>query len=164
MAEPKQPLGATPATRALNALNLPFQTLSYDYDPEADAIGLAAAEALGLEAGMVFKTLVCITGDGRNLMAVIPSDRRLDVKAVARACGAKTADLAPPALAERLTGYVIGGISPLGGRKRLPVWLAADAEAMAEIVINGGRRGLQIKIAPKDLLQATNGRLAPICI
>jgi Cys-tRNA(Pro)/Cys-tRNA(Cys) deacylase len=86
------------------------------------------------------------------------------VKAVARACGAKTADLAPPALAERLTGYVIGGISPLGGRKRLAVFLAEEAESLPEIVINGGRRGLQIKIAPTDLLRATDGRLAPICV
>ncbi len=156
--------GATPATRALTAAKIPFRLLSYDYDPDADAIGLAAAQALGLTPDLVLKTLVCALSNGQWAFGVIESDARLDLKAFARALGVKSAEMAQPAQAERLTGYVIGGISPLGGRRKLPVIISQSAADKPEILVNGGRRGLQIALSPAALIRATGGTFHQICV
>jgi Cys-tRNA(Pro)/Cys-tRNA(Cys) deacylase len=152
----------TPAVRAVEQAAVGFELLEYEYDPSADAIGLAAAEALGRPPSTVFKTLV-VELDGKELAcAVIPSDARLNLKAIAAASGAKKADMADPRKAERSTGYVVGGISPLGQRKRLRTFLDASAAALDQIVVNGGRRGLQIALRPADLAAATGAKVVAL--
>ncbi|TCZ66544.1 Cys-tRNA(Pro) deacylase [Roseicella aquatilis] len=152
----------TPAVRAAEAAKLRFRLLEYAYDPEADAIGLQAAEAMGIEPARVFKTLVCVLDGGEMVCAAIPSDARLSLKALAAAAGAKRAEMSDPARAERATGYVVGGISPLGQKRRLRCFLDESAGAHAEIVVNGGRRGLQIALAPADLVRALGAVVLPL--
>ena len=144
----------TPAVRAAEAAGIRFRLIEYEYEPSADAIGLQAAEAMGVPAQRVFKTLVCMLDGGELVCAAIPSNARLSLKALAAAAGAKRADMADPARAERATGFVVGGISPFGQRKRLRCFLDASATEHDEIVVNGGRRGLQIALAPADMVAA----------
>lgn len=154
----------TPAIHALAAQGVRHRLLEYDYDASADAIGIAAAQALGLDPALVFKTLVC-QADGpsqRLIVAVIPVAARLNLKALAQAAGVKKVELAPPALAERSSGYVVGGISPLGQRRPLPTFLDQSAGTLPEIVVNGGRRGLQFVLAPDDLLRAIPAQWAAL--
>jgi Cys-tRNA(Pro)/Cys-tRNA(Cys) deacylase len=152
----------TPAVRAAQAASLRFQILEYDYDPSAEAVGLQAAETLSIEPARVFKTLVVALDTGELVCAAIPSDSRLSLKAIAAAAGAKRAEMAEPAKAERATGYVVGGISPFGQRKRLRVFLDASAAGHAEILVNGGRRGLQLALAPADLAAALGATICPL--
>lgn len=152
----------TPAVRAAEAAGLGFRLLEYDYDPNAEAIGLAAAAALGLPPGVVFKTLIAALDGGEMVSVVIPSDARLSLKALAAAAGARRAEMADPAKAERATGYVVGGISPLGQKRRLRCFIDASAEALPEIVVNGGRRGLQIAAEPHALARALGARFCPL--
>jgi Cys-tRNA(Pro)/Cys-tRNA(Cys) deacylase len=152
----------TPAVRALEQAALAFQLMEYDYDPAAAEIGIQAAEALGLSPSTVFKTLIVALDSGELVCAIIPSDSRLNLKAIAAAAGGKKAELADPAKAERATGYVVGGISPLGQRKRLRAFLDAGALSLDEIVVNGGRRGLQIALKPEDLIRATSAAVLPL--
>ncbi|WP_044563284.1 Cys-tRNA(Pro) deacylase [Azospirillum sp. B4] len=154
----------TPAVRAVEAAGVAYRLLEYDYDPNAAAIGLAAAEALGLDPALVYKTLICQLegGPGGLACAIIPAGARLDLKALAAAAKAKKSDLAPQAVAERSSGYVVGGISPLGQRRALPTFLDQSAEVLAEIIVNGGRRGLQLALAPADLVRASGARWAAI--
>ncbi|WP_448203544.1 Cys-tRNA(Pro) deacylase [Azospirillum sp. sgz302134] len=158
----------TPAVNAAKAAGIAFRLLEYDYDPAADAIGLHAAAALGLDPAMVYKTLIVQLEPPRNHGAlacvVIPVAAKLDLKALAAAARAKKADMADPALAERTTGFLVGGISPLGQRKALPTFIDASAEALPEMVVNGGRRGLQIVLAPGDLARVTKAAVKPIVV
>ncbi len=134
----------------------------YDHDPNSElSYGLEAAAAIGIDPAQVFKTL-CIYADGALAMGVVPVDHQLDLKAIAHALGAKKAQMAPPADAERATGYVVGGISPLGGRKRLPLVLDESALSFEAIYVSGGRRGFDIGMAPADLVAVTHGSIAPI--
>lgn len=155
---------ATPAVNALKSAGVAHRLLEYDYDPDADAIGMAAAAALGVDPAMLFKTLVSDVEGVGLVCAVIPSPARLDLKALASAAGGKRAALADPKVAERVSGYVIGGISPLGMRKRLPTLIDASAENLIEMIMNGGRRGLQIAVAPADVARVIGAKLAPITI
>jgi Cys-tRNA(Pro)/Cys-tRNA(Cys) deacylase len=123
---------------------------------------LQAAEALGVEPARVFKTLVVALDTGELVCAAIPSDARLSLKAIASAAGAKRAELAAPEKAERATGYVVGGISPFGQRRRLRLFVDASALAHPEIVVNGGRRGLQLILAPSDLIAALEAKVGPL--
>jgi Cys-tRNA(Pro)/Cys-tRNA(Cys) deacylase len=152
----------TPAVRAAEAAGIRFRLLEYDYDPDAEAVGLQAATAMGIEPARVFKTLVCLLDGGEMVCAAIPSDARLSLKALAAAAGVKRADMADPARAERATGYVVGGISPFGQRKRLRCFVDASAAQHAEVVVNGGRRGLQIALAPDDLATAMEAVVCPL--
>jgi Cys-tRNA(Pro)/Cys-tRNA(Cys) deacylase len=152
----------TPAVRAAEAAGIRFHLLEYDYDPNAEAVGLQAAEALGLPAERVFKTLVCVLDSGEMVCTAIPSDARLSLKALATAAGAKRAEMSDPAKAERITGYVVGGISPFGQKKRLRCFLDASVTRHDEIVVNGGRRGLQIALAPADLAAALEAVICPL--
>lgn len=154
----------TPAVNAAKAAGLSFRLLEYDYDPSAGAIGLHAAAALGLDPAVVYKTLIVQLEPKALACAVIPVAAKLDLKAIAAAASAKKADMADVALAERTTGYTVGGISPLGQRKALPTFIDASAEALPEMVVNGGRRGLQIALAPADLARATKAALRPIAV
>jgi Cys-tRNA(Pro)/Cys-tRNA(Cys) deacylase len=142
----------TPAIAVLEREGIPYRLLEYELDLRAESYGLEAAEKLGLPTERVFKTLV-VTADGGHVLAVLPVDARLDPKAVG-----KRAHLADTADAERITGYVKGGTSVLGGRKRLPVLLDESALAHEAIVLNAGRRALQMELDPADLLRVTGGR------
>jgi len=156
--------GGTPALDALAAAGVPHAVRPYDHDAATSAevgYGEEAARALGADPAQVFKTLVATAGDG-HVLAVVPVAARLDLKALARAAGAKRAAMAERADAERLTGSVIGGISPLGGRTRLPVILDLSALGRPAILVSAGRRGLDVELAPQDLLRVTGGTAAPI--
>ncbi|MET8895457.1 Cys-tRNA(Pro) deacylase [Streptomyces albogriseolus] len=157
----KQQSNGTPATVALTAAGVPFTVHSYDHDPSHPSYGEEAAEAMGVSPDRVFKTLVADV-DGALTVAVVPVAGQLDLKALASAAGGKRASMADPALAERTTGYVRGGISPLGQRKKLPTVLDASATRHETICVSAGRRGLEVEVAPTDLAQLTSAVLAPI--
>ena len=154
-------MSATPATHALKALSTPFTLHPYDYDPRADAVGLAAAQALNLEPALTLKTLM-VEVDGKPACCVIPSDRQLSMKKVAAAFGAKSATMMPPANAEKLTGYKVGGISPFGPRRPTPTAIEATATTAPKVWINAGQRGLLLGIAPADALKAIPAIAAPL--
>jgi Cys-tRNA(Pro)/Cys-tRNA(Cys) deacylase len=151
----------TPATVLLARLGLAHTVHGYEHDPRSSSYGLEAAEALGVPAGQVFKTLIAEV-DGALTVAVVPVDRQLDLKALAAAAGGKRAKMAEVSAAERATGYVAGGISPLGQRQRLPVIIDATAAQFATVFCSAGRRGLEIEVAPADLTAAAGARVAAI--
>ncbi len=152
----------TPAVTVLDRAGVPYQLLSYAHDPAAKAYGTEAVEALGLEPHSVFKTLIAVVDGMNHVVGVVPVNGRLDLKALARAAGAKKAAMADHHDAERLTGYVVGGISPLGQRKRLATFIDESAQEQAVIRVSGGRRGLEIELSPDDLVTTTKGHFAPI--
>ena len=133
----------------------------YSYDPNADRIGMAAAEALGLDPKLTLKCLM-VEVDGRPACCVVPSDGQLSMKRVAAAFGGKSAAMMPPAKAEKLTGYHVGGISPFGQKRLVPTAIEATACAAAKVWINAGARGLLLGIAPADALRATGGKAAAL--
>ncbi|MDT6985579.1 Cys-tRNA(Pro) deacylase [Streptomyces lusitanus] len=157
----KQQSNGTPATVALTAAGVPFTVHSYEHDPSHPSYGEEAAEAMGVSPDRVFKTLVADV-DGALTVAVVPVAGQLDLKALASAAGGKRAAMADPALAERTTGYVRGGISPLGQRKKLPTVLDESATRHATICVSAGRRGLEVELAPTDLAALTSATVAPI--
>ncbi|MFJ9341030.1 Cys-tRNA(Pro) deacylase [Streptomyces sp. NPDC101733] len=162
MAKKKQQQSAgTPAIVALTAAGVPFTTHAYEHDPAHPSYGEEAAEAMGVSPERVFKTLVAEV-DGALAVAVVPVSGSLDLKALATALGAKRATMADPALAERTTGYVLGGISPLGQRKRLRTVLDASAAAHPTLCVSAGRRGLEVELTPTALATLTAATLAPI--
>ena len=152
----------TPATVALEKAGAAFRLHEYDYDPNAPRIGMQAAEALGVSPSRLLKTLMAKAG-GAVVCVLLASDREVSLKKLATAAGTKDAAMLPAAEAERITGYHVGGISPLGQRKRAKVFIEAVALQYPTIIFNGGRRGLQIEIAPHDfvrLVDATPADLA----
>ncbi|MFT4013212.1 MAG: aminoacyl-tRNA deacylase [Paracoccus sp. (in: a-proteobacteria)] len=153
---------ATPATHALTRAAIAFQVLEYAYAPGQDRVGLQAAEAIGMPPGQVLKTLM-VEVDGKPACAAIPSDRTLSMKRVAAAFGGKAARMMPPDKAERLTGYHTGGISPFGQKRRVPTAFQADALTAPLIVLNGGRRGLMLRLAPADAVEAAGAIRAMLC-
>ena len=151
----------TTATLALERAGISFTVHEYTHDPRAGSYGREASQALGVPAERVFKTLVAEV-DGRLVVGVVPVDGQLDLKALAVAAGGKKAAMAQPAAAERATGYVTGGISPVGQRKRLPVVLDASAMDFATVFCSAGRRGLEIELTPADLARTTDAVVASI--
>jgi Cys-tRNA(Pro)/Cys-tRNA(Cys) deacylase len=160
VAKRKQAQG-TPATVALTKAKVEFTTHTYDHDPAAKSYGLEAAEALGLAPEQVFKTLL-VEIDGKLTVGVVPVGKQLDLKAIAAAAGGKKAVMADPAAAERTTGYVVGGISPIGQKRALPTVVDATATDHDTVYVSGGRRGLDIGLSPADLITVTKARTAPI--
>ncbi|MEO5852484.1 MAG: Cys-tRNA(Pro) deacylase [Nocardioides sp.] len=154
-------VGGTPATMALSRAGIMFTLHPYDHDPRAASYGLEAATALGLEPAMVFKTLMA-TVDGALVVGVVPVTGQLDLKALARALGGARAAMADLAAAERATGYVAGGISPIGQRRAHSTVLDTSALDHTEIFVSAGRRGLDLGIAPDDLVRVTSAVIAPI--
>lgn len=151
----------TPATTALDRAGVPYAVRSYEHRAGAPSYGLEAAEALGVEPARVFKTL--LVSGGRGLaVGIVPVDRSLDLKAVAAALGEKKVAMADPSVAERTTGYVVGGISPIGQKRLLPTVLDETATGFDTILVSGGRRGLDVELSPADLLAITRGTSAPI--
>jgi Cys-tRNA(Pro)/Cys-tRNA(Cys) deacylase len=152
----------TPAIAVAKASKVSHEVVEYAHDPRAASYGREAAEAMGVPAASVFKTLVAETEEGRLVVACVPVDCQLDLKALAAAVGAKRCALADAAAAERATGYVVGGISPLGQRKRLPTVVDASALELDRIHVSAGRRGLEIRLAPAGLLRLTGATTAAI--
>lgn len=161
MAKRKGRSHATPATAAAARAGAGFTLHSYPHDPAAPSYGEEAAHALGADPSRVYKTLVAVV-DGALTVAVLPVSCSLDLKALATAAGGKRAAMADPAAAERGTGYVRGGISPLGQRRRLPTVLDASVHEHGSVYVSAGRRGLEIELAPADLLALTGAVTAPI--
>ena len=143
----------TRATQALTQAGVAFTVHVYDYDPGAERVGLQAAEALGEPPQRVLKTLIAQV-DGKPVCVVVPSDREVSMKKLASAFHGKSANMMKPADAERLTGYHVGGISPFGQKKTVPTAIEEAALAEPLVYINGGQRGLQVRLDPKDALKA----------
>ena len=156
-----RPGPGTPATVALREAGVAFEAHAYEHDPSAPSYGLEAAEALGVEPDRVFKTLLAETDEGL-VVGVVPVTGTLDLKALAAAVGARRAAMADPAVAERRTGYVVGGISPIGQKIRHVTVVDETAQLFDTVFVSGGRRGLDVELSPGDLLTATGGRFAPI--
>jgi len=161
MAKKVRGSAGTPATVALTAAGVPFAVRAYEHDPRATSYGLEAAEALGADPARVFKTLLASL-DGSLVVAIVPVAGQLDLKALARALGGSKAVMADVAAAERATGYVAGGISPVGQKRRHPTVLDASALDHDTILVSGGRRGLDIELAPSDLVAVTGAVTATI--
>ena len=157
----KQGAGGTPATVALTRAGVAFTEHVYTHDPAATSYGTEAADALGLEPGRVLKTLFASV-DGRLVVGIVPVAGQLDLKALAAAVGGKKAAMADPADAERATGYVVGGISPVGQKRPHPTVLDESAMAFDEVYVSGGRRGLDLGLAPADLVRVTGATVAAI--
>lgn len=157
--------GKTPATAALDSASVPYRVHTYEHDPAAVRGGLGygeeAANALGVDAARVFKTLVTSV-DGALVVAIVRVLARVDLKAMAAAAGGKRAEMADPAAAQRVTGYAVGGISPLGQRRRLPTVIDSSVLDHETVYVSGGRRGLDIELAPSDLVRLTDARTARI--
>lgn len=151
----------TPATALLARLGIRYAVHLYEHDPRQGSYGLEASEALGVPPERVFKTLVADV-DGAATVGVVPVTSQLDLKRLAAASGGKRAVMAEVSAAERATGYVAGGISPLGQRRRLPVVIDSTALGFETIFCSGGRRGLEIELAPGDLVRAANASVASI--
>ena len=151
----------TPATLALTRAGVPFAPRSYTHDPAETDFGAEAARALDIAAERVFKTLL-VEVDRRLTVAVVPVSGKLDLKAIAAACGGKRAVMADPALAERKTGYVVGGISPLGQRTKLRTVIDESARAHDTVLVSGGKRGFDIELAPADLAKVCGASWAVI--
>jgi Cys-tRNA(Pro)/Cys-tRNA(Cys) deacylase len=151
----------TPATALLTKLGIKHAVHVYEHDPRRASYGLEASDALGIPPERVFKTLVAEV-DGTLTVGVVPVTGQLDLKALAAAAGGRKARMAAPEAAERATGYVVGGISPLGQRKRMPVVIDSAALGFATVFCSGGRRGLEIELAPGDLVRAADALVADI--
>lgn len=151
----------TRATQALAKAGVAFTVHAYDYDPDAESIGLAAAEALGESPARVLKTLMAKV-DGKPVCVIVPSDREVAMKKLAAAAGGKAAEMMKPHDAERLSGYKVGGISPFGQTRKVPTFIEETALAQALVYVNGGQRGLQVRLAPGDALRALEARAAAL--
>ncbi|NOH81999.1 Cys-tRNA(Pro) deacylase [Vibrio sp. RE86] len=156
----------TPAINLAKKKKVLHTIHQYEHDPRAASYGLEAVEALGQNPNQVFKTLLfCLNGEPKNLaVAVIPVDQKLNLKQAAKVAKAKKADMADPEIAQKTTGYVVGGISPLGQKKALPTFIHQSATEQETICVSAGKRGLEIELAPKDLASLTRGQFAELCL
>ncbi|WP_210437992.1 Cys-tRNA(Pro) deacylase [Nocardioides xinjiangensis] len=161
MAKKARAAGGTPATVALTKADVPFEVRPYAHDPRAESYGAEAAQALGVDPARVFKTLL-VSLDGSLVVGVVPVSGQLDLKALARALGGSKAVMADVAAAERATGYVAGGISPVGQKRPHPTVVDASALEHRTILVSGGRRGLDLELAPQDLVAVTGAVTATI--
>lgn len=152
----------TPAVRALEAAGIQHRVVEYHHDPDATSFGTEAVDAIGVPAEQVFKTLLARLADGEHVVAVVPVSGNLDLKALARAAGAKKAEMATPADAERITGYVVGGISPFGQRKPLRTFVDETAQIIDDIHASGGRRGLEVVVDAEAFITLLQANFAPI--
>jgi Cys-tRNA(Pro)/Cys-tRNA(Cys) deacylase len=153
--------GRDPRGEALEAAGVPFTMHEYEHDPSVRGFGAEAARVLGLDPDHVFKTLV-VTADGEPAVAIVPVSRQLSLKAIGAALVRKRVEMCDPAVAQRVTGYVLGGISPFGQRKLLPTVIDETCELYDTIYVSGGRRGLDLGVAPADLLRVLSATTAAI--
>ncbi len=154
--------GGTPALVVLDAAAVPYRLHEFEADPTKRGFGQAAAMALGVELDRVFKTLIATIDDHDHVVAIVPVNGQLSLKELAAAVSGKRAEMCPPETAERLTGYVVGGISPFGQKRALPVVIDETCVLFDSIFVSGGRRGLDIEIAPDDLITLLGAMTAPI--
>ena len=152
----------TPAIELLKKAQVPHEVLSYHHDPKAASYGLEAAEKLGLAPATVFKTLLAASEKQELLVAIVPVAGTLDLKALAQAAGVKKLEMAKPDQAQRSTGYLVGGISPLGQKKRLRTFIDKSAAELPGIHVSAGRRGLEVALAPTDLARLLDAPFVPI--
>ncbi len=152
----------TPAIELLKKAQVPHEVLSYHHDPKAASYGLEAAEKLGLAPATVFKTLLAASEKQELLVAIVPVAGTLDLKALAQAAGVKKLEMAKPEQAQRSTGYLVGGISPLGQKKRLRTFVDESAAELPSIHVSAGRRGLEVALAPTDLARLLDAPFVPI--
>jgi len=152
---------ATRATKMLEQAGVAFTVHAYDYDPDADRIGLQAAEALGEAPGRVLKTLMALV-DGKPVCVIVPSDHEVSMKKLAAAFGGKSAQMMKPAEAERVSGYKVGGISPFGQMRRIPAAIEELAMGHELVFINGGQRGLQVRLKPAAAAAVLDAIVAPL--
>jgi Cys-tRNA(Pro)/Cys-tRNA(Cys) deacylase len=154
----------TPAIHAAKKAGIEYTVHEYEHDPNADSYGLEAAAVLGIDTARVFKTLLVSLHGGAERLAVgiVPVASQLDLKAIAAVAGAKKAGMADPQLAERVTGYILGGISPLGQKKRLATFIDESITGFATVFVSAGRRGLEIELAPDDLQALCHATLVKI--
>ncbi|AXA66170.1 MULTISPECIES: Cys-tRNA(Pro) deacylase [Pseudomonas] len=152
----------TPAIELLKKAQVPHAVLSYHHDPKAASYGLEAVEKLGLAPETVFKTLLAASEKQELLVAIVPVAGTLDLKALAQAAGVKKLEMAKPDQAQRSTGYLVGGISPLGQKKRLRTFIDGSAAELPSIHVSAGRRGLEVALAPTDLARLLNALFVPI--
>jgi len=152
---------ATPATRALDKAGVAYELHAYDYDPDAPRVGLQAAESLGVTPDQVLKTLMTLV-DGKPVCAVLASDQEVAMKKLAAAAGGKSAQMMKPADAERMTGYRVGGVSPFGQKRQVPTIVDAGALQHAKVFVNGGQRGLQVRLSPADMVAVLPAQVASL--
>lgn len=152
---------ATPATRALAAAGVAFTVHTYDYDPDAESIGLQAASALAEDPARVLKTLMALV-DGKPVCVIVPSDQEVSMKKLAAVVSGKSAQMMKPPEAERVTGFKVGGISPFGQRRAVPTVIEQSAMAHDRVCVNGGQRGLQLRLKPRDLCDAIKAITADV--
>ena len=153
----------TPAINTARQAGISHKIHEYNHDPAAESYGLEAAEKLQLDPARVFKTLVVKLDSKQLAVAIIPVQSQLNMKRIASAAGAKKAAMADKAEVQRSSGYVLGGVSPLGQKKALPTFLHDSAEEYETLFVSAGRRGLEIELSPGDLLSLTNGEAADLC-
>ncbi|MGF1719754.1 Cys-tRNA(Pro) deacylase [Vibrio kyushuensis] len=155
----------TPAIDCAKKNKIPHTIHQYDHDPRATSFGMEAAEVLGQDPNKVFKTLLfCLNGEPKNLaVAIIPVAHQLSLKLAAKAAKAKKANMADAIVAQKVTGYVVGGISPLGQKKRLPTFIHQSAIELGTICVSAGKRGLEIELSAEDLAKLTNADFACLC-
>ncbi|WP_414830604.1 Cys-tRNA(Pro) deacylase [Alteromonas sp. H39] len=152
----------TPAVTLLNKRRVTFELLEYHHDASCQAFGMEAVEKLSLPASQVFKTLVTELDNGSLAVALIPVTARLSLKKMAKACGVKKATMADPAKVTAATGYIMGGVSPLGQKKQLTTVIDVSAVGYTVCYVSGGRRGLEIAISPQDLMSLSKAKAAPV--
>jgi len=152
----------TPGINAAKKSNVPHKIHQYSHDESSDSYGLEAAEKMGVPKEQVFKTLVVILDNKELVVGVIPVDSMLNMKLIAKAAGAKKAAMAKPVDVERSTGYVLGGVSPLGQKKRLKTFIDSPAQNFSTIYVSAGRRGLEIELNPSDLITLAAGTYVKI--
>lgn len=152
----------TPAVNLAKKLKLDYQIHEYEHDPSAESYGLEAADKLGVDPAYVFKTLVVATDADKLAVAILPVSDTLNFKKMAKALGCKKVHMADPKLVERTTGYVLGGVSPLGQKKRLATIAHESAQALATMHVSGGKRGLEIELPPAQLIKALTAKFADI--
>jgi len=152
----------TPAIDQLERAGVAHEVVDYEHDPDAESYGEEAADVLGLPAEQVFKTLLVELGERRYGVAIVPVSAHLDLKALAQGAGVKRAVMADPADAQRVTGYVLGGISPFGQRRALPTFVDESVEDFEQVYVSGGRRGLEIAVAPADMIRVLGATVVPL--
>jgi len=152
----------TPAIKLLEKAKLNFKIHEYDHDPAAESYGLEASEKLGVDHARVFKTLVVMLDTKNYAVAVLPVAHMLSMKHIAKAAGAKKAAMADKVAVERITGYVLGGVSPMGQKKNLKTFIDESAQQHTTLFVSAGRRGMEIELSPQDLKQQTGARFAPL--
>ncbi len=152
----------TPAINQAKKQKIPYKVHKYSHNPSHSSYGLEAAESLNLNTAQVFKTLVVQLGDGTLVVGIVPVSKQLNMKQIAKAAGGKKAAMADAALVEKSTGYVLGGVSPLGQKKRLSTIIDASARDQKTMFVSAGRRGLEIELSPDDLCRLTSASFAVI--